>query len=995
LTPGVTTGTGNGNWTQNSGYQSYDRRTGDSISANGKSEQLNNSEVDGFDNNDRAVGLIGLRPSMDGIQEVKVDTSSYSADAGRTAGAVINVITKAGTNNFHGSVYEYFRNDVFDASDYFAITKPELRLNMFGGSVGGPIQKDKTFLFFDIEEVRDVNGLTYTTTIPTQFELKNIGNFTDMLACPPGPPNCAASSMVPSTTIIPVTSQLIKNYWSLFPMPNTSKNGLFNDNFTSSPNEVQNTTTLDARVDHRFGNNDQFFSRYAYNPVTTVFPGPFPYNSALQVYPNGNLTAAPSNANATSQQLQLTYTHLFSPNLIGEVKAGYSRINIDALPFNYGKDADVRMGFPDASAYDIAGLPMTNTMADVMLNGNSTDSAFLGDAPSTPYWNKSNNFQYTGTVTYTKGTHNFKFGGGVIRRQVVYNQTGFAQTMFITVPTPPYGNAFMNLAGDAPTAESRQVELVNPLYETWEPSFYALDNWRVTPSLTLNLGVRYEVFTPYTEAHNKYSNFLLSSLTFVQGGSIGVKTDYKDFSPRIGFAQTFGAKTVLRGAFGMTYFPGDTGNIAGGANFVQMENPPNYFVFGSSNSSGVCTTYDGPGTPTTANECTLQWGPYAGTPLPNLGLVTVDKAGISIATALDNQNITSLTAKDPNFRSSYLEQWNLSLQREFGANSVTLAYVGDTGKQLMRGVNAMAASAPPGGCATNDQYCPTADYVYTTAQVGPYITSLQRLYNGNMERYNAMQLIFNRRAAKGLNLGANYVWSHGVGTDTAGKSNGSAGFFPNNPKYDFGNQDLDVRNRVAAHATYMLPFAAAANGLTGELAKGWQFNVIAYWQAGMPFTVMDNSTIPGNPPGGPPGGPSGGFCYTDTYGCGPGDRPNQIAATKLKNPSIKEWFNTSAFQAQKVGTIGSEGVNQVVGPPDRRLDLSLEKTFALFEKASLQFRAECFNITNTPNYGPPQNTIQALDSNLVATSASSFGAITNSAWGENPRQFQFALKLLF
>jgi hypothetical protein len=1013
LAPGVTTGSGNGNWSQGSGSQSYDRRTGDSISANGKSEQLNNNEVDGFDNNDRALGLMGLRPSMDGIQEVKVDTSSYAAESGRTAGAVTNVITKSGTNKFHGSAYDYIRNDMFDASDYFATKKPKLRLNQFGGSVGGPIQKDKTFFFFDIEEDRQIMGLTYTTTIPTQFELDSVqtglADFSDLAVCPPGPPVCDDSAKVPGPKIA-VTSQLIKNYFSLFPSPNNTASGLFTDNYTSSPNLTQYTTTLDARVDHRFKNNDLLFGRYAYNPVTTVYPGPFPYNSKLGVYPNGNLTAAPSNAKATSQQLQLTYTHLFSPSLIGEVKAGYSRINISSLPFNFGDStpADQKMGFPDPTAYNVAGLPSTNTMAAVMLNGNQTDSAFLGDAASTPYWNKSNNFQYAGSVNWTKGTHNFKFGGGVIQRQMVYNQTGFAQAMFITVPTPPYGNAFMNLAGDTPTAEGRQVQMVLPLYLTSEPSFYAQDSWRVNQTLTLNLGVRYDIFTPYSEKHGKYSNFDLSTLSFVcgkltnnctgkQSSTIGVKTDYKDFSPRIGFAQTIGSNMVLRGAFAMSYFPADIGALAGGANLVQNVNPPYYFSYNSSQNSGVCTTYDGPGTASMANTCALQWGNYAGQQIPNQGLVT--PVMTPTAQALSTQQVTNLTAKDPNLRSSYLEQWNLSVQRQFGAHSVTLAYVGDTGRRLLGSTNANNASAPPGACATNDQMCPSTSFQYSTAQIGPYVTNITHIYNRASENYNAMQVIYSLRASKGLSLGANYVWAHGMGTNTAGKSNNSAGFFPGNPKFDYGNLDLDVRQRITFHGSYEFPFATNAKGLKAIVAKGWKTNMVAFWQVGMPFTVIDNATIAGGPPGSP-SGPSNGNCYTDLHSCG-SDRPNVIAATKISNrphkfnPRTDYWFNIKAFQAQTIGTIGNEGVNQIVGAPDRRIDLSFEKDFAFTQSMKLQFRAESFNITNTTNYGAPQNNIYTLNADNTAGTDNSFGKITGTAWGENPRQFQFALKLLF
>jgi hypothetical protein len=373
----------------------------------------------------------------------------------------------------------------------------------------------------------------------------------------------------------------------------------------------------------------------------------------------------------------------------------------------------------------------------------------------------------------------------------------------------------------------------------------------------------------------------------------------------------------------------------------------------------------------------LKWGKYSGEQLPNQGLVTPQE--VSTSTALNNQQVTSLTAKDRNFRTAYLEQWNISVQREFGANSFTVAYVGDAGHALERTVNAMSPSTPSGSTTV-------PDYLYTTAQVGSYITSISREYNGNSENYNALQLIFNRRASKGLNLGANYVWAHGLGTDTAGKSNSSSDLLPYDLKYDYGNQDLDVRQRVTAHGSYDLPFAANARGVVGQVAKGWKINVIAYRQSGMPFTVIDQATS------------STGNCYTNMNACS-SDRPNQVASAKLGKRSVNAWFNVDAFQTQAIGTIGNEGVNQVVGPPDRRIDLSLEKEFALFESLKLQFRAESFNLTNTPNFAPPQNNIYSVDSaglvDMTNSSNTSFGKITGTAWGENPRQFQFALKLLF
>jgi hypothetical protein len=983
LTAGVQGETASGSYSYLAGGRSDDRRTGDTISANGMSEQLNNNEVDGFDNNDRAEGNIGLRASMDGIQEVKVDTSSYSADSGRTAGAITNVITKSGSNSLHGSAYEYLRNDKIDSWDYFAkqaagAKKPELRLNEFGGSIGGPIIKNKTFFFGDIEEDRLIQGITYPVQVPTlQEETKKSDGCYDF------------SDAGGSDDVCPVGT-IAANYWSLFPAPNTTPTGNSVDNYYASPNKVQNSTTIDARLDHQFNPNNLFFARYAYNPVSTVYPGPFPKNTALGIFPNGNLQSAPGNAQATAQQLQLTYTHIFNERMIGELKAGYTRVNIQSLNPNFGLDADSKLGYP-AGTYDIPGLPSTNGMTSISF-GSNADSAYVGDPPSEPIHNKSNNYQYMGTLTYNRGAHNFKFGASTIRRQIQFVQTGFPAGFYIMIGSTPAEN-FQDALQDLPGIVLRMVEMIQPLYETSEPSFYALDNWRVSNSLTLNLGVRYEIFTPYSEAHNQYTNFDLNTLSFITGGKLGVKTDYKDFTPRIGFAQSFNKNTVLRGAFGMSYFPPDVGNVGNGPNLVQMANPPYFFNYGSSpGPGGECPTFEG-----TQSSC------YTGSPGAPGFLRTV--VGLPMPTEypisgwLTNNQITEVFAKDLNLRSSYLEQWNLSLQREFGANSVTLAYVGNTGHALLRQVNADVPS--PVACAVNDPLnpCDTPALVYSQSTVagsgvGPSVNQIIRTYNGSSESYHALQLVFNRRAARGLTVGANYVWAHGLTNATFGRSNISAGILTNDSHYDYGNSDLDVRNRVTFHATYDLPFAASAHGLNAVLAKGWQANAIGYWQSGMPQTVISQAVL------------ANGLSYINLpYVTGgganliEGDRPNSTGHTKLSKASVSKWFDTSAFSPQPVGTAGNEGVNQVPSPPDRRLDFSMIKDFAVHENLKVQFRAECFNITNTENFTQPTAIFTAWTTNdsgqTVPSTSNGFGSVNATAFSENPRQFQFALKLLF
>lgn len=997
LTAGVQGETSQGAWSYGAGGRVEDRRTGNTISANGKSDQLNNNEVDGFDNNDRAEGILGLRPSIDGIQEVKVDTSSYAAENGRSAGAVANVITKSGSNSMHGSAYEYIRNDAFDSWEYFVkgahqlqptqVSKPELRLNEFGGSIGGPIVKNKTFYFADVEEDRLVQSLIYPVLMPSKQELtvKDDGcyDFSDNQGpadvCPVG--FDAQGNQISKNTIA-------ENYYKLFPMSRAVTNPTQDVYF--EPNKVQNATTIDARIDHTFTADNLLFGRYAYNPVSTAYPGPFPIVNGLS--PNGNLQSAPGNAKSNAQQIQLTYQHIFSSNMIGELKAGYSRINVQAVPpnENLSTPADQQLGFPSGT-YNIPGQPSTDGMTGVNL-GQSADSAYIGDAPSQPYHNRSNNYQAMATLTYTRGAHNFKLGFSDIFRHIHYEQTGFPMAMFIMIPPL---SPFVALLEDQPGVEARMNQLINPMYITSEPSGYVMDDWRVSTKLTLNLGARYEVFTPYREANGLYSNFDLDTLSFIcgkinsncsgtQSATLGVKTDYKDISPRIGFAYSLTPKTVVRGAFGISYFPADVGNVAGGPNLVQMENPP-YFANYFSNPPLQCPSFEG-------TNATCSGGP---SPQAVIGLIA--PAIYPTATWLTNPQISGVYAKDKNLRSSYIQQYNLSLQRQMGPHSLTLAYVGDIGQQLLRQTNAdspMPVACPAGTTAANAGFtCPSPQYVYgaptavfpppainTNTQTG-WITGITHFYNGASEHYNALQVVYNLQMAKGLLAGANYVWAHALTDATFGRSNNTAGILRTDRQYDYGNADLDVRNRITFHASYNLPVGADLHGLAGAAVKGWQLNALGYYQSGMPFTVYSQATT------------SNRAAYINLPGS-QSDRPNSTGNTKLSKPTTAEWFDTTAFSPQPIGTPGSEGVNQVVGPRDRRVDLSAIKDTTLHENLKLEFRAECFNLTNTENFAAPNLSFSNWNGTAPDVSAG-FGKIASTAFSENPRQFQFALKLLF
>jgi Carboxypeptidase regulatory-like domain len=916
-TVGINAGPSNG---IGSGNRPDDRRQTSEISANGQSDYLNNNMIDGMDNNEREQGLIMVRPSIEAIQEVRVDTSVASAEIGRAAGANVNVITRSGTNAFHGSAYEFVRNDIFDANDYFANQagrpRPEYRQNQFGGSIGGPIRKDKTFFYADVEELRIVQGVpTGLLTVPTLFEQQNPGNLSDQ-----------GGPIIPQNQLDPVALQ----YFALFPLPNVATTGFVN-NYSGNPLRTQNATTVDGRVDNHFANGDSMFVRYSWNPVTTFTPGLYPVIGGIQ--PGGGAQPGPNNTQ--SQGVQIHYVHTFSPNLVMELGAGYGRVNIESLPLNYGKNVSQMFGMPNSNI-----SLNTSGLAPVVISGYTSTS--LGDSQYIPLLDINNVFQYMGALTYTKGAHNIKMGGGLIRRQLNYNQYDWGQGLF-TFSGTPLASITNFLEGNS-TMVQRTMPIENLFgWRFWEPDVYIQDDWRATHWLTVNLGLRWDYFSPSTEAHNHRSNFNLDTLSMIVASpsdpTAGVKGDYKNFAPRIGFAAS-GHGMVFRGGFGITYFGYD------GSWAINLINAPYYYSF-------TCQ----PGSTSAALICPAGIGKIAGgVPLPTFGSI--------------NPLSGEVYEKSLNYPTSYVEQFNLALQKQFGQNVVTAAYVGELGVHQYTGTFPNLPLPKPG---------PAQNYVYA-AQL-PLVNII--FYNSTLGagNYNAAQLSFERRYSKGLVMNANYTLAHGLNNFAIGDSP-EVGEVSNNMRYDYGNSDYDVRQRFNILASYTLPFFSNATGVKRQLLGGWSVNALAYAQTGLPFMVYDTAHSPAliNLPG-----------ITT-------DRPNRVPgqAYKLGNRGPNQWFNTAAFEQQPQGTAGNAGRNQIYAPAVRELDASIFKDFPIHESLHLQLRAESFNLTNTENFAAPKASISGWNAATnTPTSAGSFGQITSSLIGSHPRQLQFAAKLIF
>jgi hypothetical protein len=914
IQPGVNQGNTNG---IGAGGAPDDRRQSSSVSANGQSDLLNNNLVDGLDNNEREQGVIGVRPSIDSISEVKIVTNNASAEVGRAAGAVVNVLTKSGTNSFHGSAFEYFRNDIFDSRNFFSRggAKPELRLNQYGGSIGGPIFRDKTFFFGAFEGYRRVQGDTYTTTVPTLYEEQNPGDFSDI-----------GGGTLTAAQINPVSL----TYFKMYPAPNTTGvhaggSPVPTSNYQSSPAETQNSITTDVRVDHHFNANNSVYGHYSYNPVKTNVAGAFPGVTEFgkTIYNNGapSFTDVFSHivgpSNETSQAVALDYLHIFGANLLVDLKAGFNRINIASLPLNYGTNISAQLGIVNGNL----GTPDTSGVPTILFFAGPY--GMLGDGFFVPINDVNNTFQYNGVVTYTHGAHNFRAGAAFIRRELNYFQDSWS---------PQGGFAFFSIQSfleGQPGFSYRGNLLTKPGYRTSEPSFFVQDDWHATKTLTVNAGVRYEVFTPFTEAHNQYSNFDPASVSVKQAGqgissSLNVGTTYTNIAPRIGFAKTLPHNAVLRGGFGLTNFPVDY------AGAIQNANPPDdYSCFPCFNST------------------------FPAVGLPAVGSLT-NPSG-------------SLSYKAPSYRTAYIEQFNLTVEKEFAGFTATASYVGELGRHQSF-ITDINRPAPPG--AGN----PEPSVIYATQL--PNVTNIAWFTNAASSNYNALQTSITSRAKKGLTLSANYTLAHGLTNGTPeGTSVDGAGLIPSKPGYDYGESQLDIRHRAAVVVNYKLPFGKNLTGPAALAAKGWQLNELGYWQTGAPFTVLDGSpqlNIPGIS----------------------NDRPNEVGSAHLANKSITEWFDVTSFPQQTLGTAGNEARNELRGPHDRRVDLSLFKDFPIYREAVLQFRAECFNISNTPNFTFPNSTEQfKADGTLDNTTG--FGTISSTLPNELPRQWQFALKATF
>ena len=998
LVPGANEGPGNG---LSSGGRPDDRRTNAAgLSINGQDESLNNWVVDGIDNNERVIGSIGVKPNIEGIQEITVQTNSYAPEAGRTAGGVINIVTKSGSNQFHGSVYEYFRNDIFDGRNFFQNTgnKPELRQNQYGASIGGPIFRNKTFFYFDYEGFRQVSGVTDTGTTVTQGEYNAIHSLNGLtpqsLFSTANGTAQAYAGLIPATRGPVPIDPIALNYLMLLPAPT---NGNLASNFTISPNKTQNYNTYDARVDHRFNDKNLFFGRFSYNSVDTFTPPAFGTQNGIQV--SGGRYNFDGPASDVAQQYELGYTHIFTQGLIMDLRAGFTRINNLSLPLNYGIGVDQKVGFPAA---------MTNfsPFADSLTPVSIGPFGDIGDGAYVPLQDIDNTFQYNGTVSWTKGSHTIKIGAGLMRRQARNVQSASAVGAFgfnLTTDSnsnqlTQQNNQIASTLLGAYNSQTRNFNITPPDYRSWEPSWFAQDSWKVNPKLTVIYGVRYEIFTPFTEAHNHISNYdflqALSSPSVAQSSALkiagvngvsataGIPTVYNNVAPRVGFAFSARPSTVIRGGYGISYFPDNyTSN-------GDLKNAPFTSVNSPSCQSTIAVqieTYVNGGTlpPGQNGDCAAQgqFGKFSQGILPPSAPTASQLANLSTIPGL------SFVAEQVNFKNALIQQFNLQLEQQVGANVFIIGYVGNVGQHLPESINNINQPLP-----FNPITNPNASARPLNGPL-PNLGNVSYLATGGISNYNGLQTSFQRRFTKGLAFDANYTWAKALADTSTFSQQGDQGWsnaLPTNIRAtEYGNADTDLQNRFALSINYEFQYGKSFTGLKKVVLTGWQTNMIAGWQSGKVFSIISSGSGADNPI--ESDGRAHGFNNRAVpQNANGADRPNTIKDPRLSRHTLSEFFDTSAFAPQPLGTIGNTQRNSMFGPHFRDVDLSLFKNFPVTERATIQFRVETFNISNTPNFYIANN-----NSSNQQFGNAAFGTISATDPNYNPRQYQFVLKALF
>lgn len=960
----------------------------DRFSVNGNLELQNNFLLNGIDNNSWSENLQEFsvqvaQPPPDAVQEFRVQSRTYSAEFGNSAGAVINVTLKSGTNQYHGDVFEYVRNNVFDANSWInnknRLSKGHFSQNQFGGTLGGPIIKDKTFFFGDFQRFTSRRSTTVTSTVPTP--LMKQGNFTELsrtLSDSPvaGQTGCVVGNIIQATSTSGQTciDAVGANLVTLFPNPNVASLVALQGtpkSWTGAPNYVFATSvpddvySFDGRVDHTLNENNSLFGSYSYYHVNRQDP-PWTSNAVVG---NGNFA---TQYRTHTQLVSLGWTRTISSALVNDARFGFSR------DFAHSDPVGVTLGKSLAPNYGLTGIPVTPNTAGlppIEINGLTR----LGTSPWRPQYQISQAWNLIENLSWLKGNHSFKFGYQYLRRSDnfldIRAPQGELQINGVYTASGAFGLPDF-LLGDVDATHFTTPLVVH--YFQPGHSFYAMDTWRTTPKLTLTYGLRYELFSPIMSRENNTSNFtpangggIITAASNASGWAARalINPDKNDFAPRVGFAYQLTNRMVMRGGYGVFY---QHYSRIGSESLIQL-NPP--FLLDLQLNQGV-----GSSTPLFQLQNGFPLSTFTGTGF--------------------NLTKIQLRAQDPNQRSGYVEQVSFGPEFELTNDTVVSAtYVGNWGRKMNR-----LRNFNQGVITGMDNGCPIVNFPFanlnTVSRVDTLVTAsplkcaltgqhafLEYATNDGNTDYNGLELSLRRRMSKDLSFALNYTYSHGLANFG---DNLTAGALPQNAynySAEMSNSILDIRQRFVSNFIYNLPIGQgkrflSSGDVTSRVLGGWQVNGIVTVQTGSPFSVTGSD-----------------FSYTGSnhaaYANCIGD-PFSGATDSYKSYTTTGFFiNPAAFSNPSPGSFGTCAPRLFHGPGIGDTDLSLFKQFRLTERYQLQFRAEFFNAFNHPNFANPSANINFPGSFGKVSNTLSPILGTGSGGPGDPREIQLALKLYF
>ncbi len=967
LVPGVTPGQANENL---SGASTFNPRGASNFNALGHQANTNGWLIDGIDNNEYTFNTVIVTPSVESVREFKVLTGVFSAEFGRGAG-VVSVSTKSGSNQFRGTAFEFYRDERFDARNFFApkapAAKPPLDRNQFGAAIGGPVLRNRTFFFFDYAGLRETRGLAFVNTVPTART--RIGDFSDFRdaagnlitiydplttrlnpAFDPSRPVSVANpqflrdpfpgNVIPPNRINPVGL----NVASIYPLPN--QDGNFN-NYVTTANRVSEDNNISVRVDHRFGDRDSIFVRYNWGRFVLDAPQgqaacclETPAEAAAR-FDLGPYVAGIQNTRLSTQGAGVNYTRVFSNTVVNELRGGFARTVPFTFQSDFGRMAAESLGIRGINITEFTtGLPNVNVQDFTGLSGGP---AFLPVNPKQTHW------QIENSLNWVAGRHSMKFGYRLVDRFVSpFTNTDTRSTLtfnrnFTNNPvTNAGGTGLATLLVGYMTGAARGF-LIEP-YEmrTQEHGAFVQDDIKLGNRLTVNAGLRYEVFTAPTEERDRLVNFDPANLRLIYAGeegataSVNLKTRRNNFAPRLGvtYLLTDDARTILRTGYGITYFP----LAASASNLLGQQVP--YTVSQNVNPEVNPVNF--------ANVRRID------DPFP-----AIQQVKPRTTAELNAANPRVLGHGFENETPS-AQQWHLGVERQlFGPLVAEIGYVGSAGKHLVFCYNPNEVQPGTGSQASRRLLQPLAN-VNNMVQCDPR----------NRSTFHGLQTRVNQRYANGFQLLFSYTWGKALDYGGSAASGGGQTGGPQtvtNLAAGKGPSGFDVRHRAVISSVYELPWGPNRpwlnqGGLLAALVGGWQASTIVTATTGRPFNV---SLAVGVNNGAP-------------------SWPNRIGSGELEDPSVNLWFNPADFVAPPPNTYGDVGRGILYSPGHLNVDLSLTKRFFLFGgRSNAQVRVEAFNLFNNPGFGFPN----------AAIGSPTVGRITTTV--VDNRSMQFAVKVDF